>query len=204
MGAEEDPQPLGRTLSFASCTANVTNCGATIAPSTKTKTQDEVGGNHEQRRMLNKHTSAPTLATTGSVDAASSGAASPLKAGGRYANFQIKERAGRKNAFPFGTGEFPFRPTRQGGSINIPTTVFRNKTCVPMGMAGVIKMDHDRTFTHLDPYCRDRFGAKNFYLSDHAAGAAGANSVLEQISDRPRDDLDRLIAIDCRNARYLQ
>eukprot|EP00392_Amoebophrya_sp_AT5.2_P000664 g665.t1 len=127
--------------------------------------------------MLNKHTSAPTLATTGSVDAASSGAASPLKAGGRYANFQIKERAGRKNA---------------------------NKTCVPMGMAGVIKMDHDRTFTHLDPYCRDRFGAKNFYLSDHAAGAAGANSVLEQISDRPRDDLDRLIAIDCRNARYLQ
>ncbi|CAD7927841.1 unnamed protein product [Amoebophrya sp. A120] len=219
MGADEDLQPLGRTLSFASKTASLSICGGNVTA--VQTTGGATSSDHTAARGLSKNASAPTL-PLGTTDyalgseQARSGRSSPfsnlsgsrtLKLGGRYTSSVktlVANPLGRKKAFPFGTGDMPFISTRKGGSINIPTTVFRNKTRVPMGMAGVVEQELDRAFTHLDPYCRDRFGDKNFYLSDHAMSAAGANAVFEQISERPRDDLDRLIAIDCRNARYLQ
>ncbi|CAD7946955.1 unnamed protein product [Amoebophrya sp. A25] len=207
-----------RTLAFSSRIVDLSRCGSTVVeklPSTSSPSSAAQNNGADGRTGSKKNEpaspsslapSSPTRYLTRANYSAPNlqkhlGTHHPL---GNLLMRQRKEPKYPHQAFPFGFGEMPFRSKRKGGSINIPTTVFRNKTKVPMGLAGMTEMARDAAHTHLDPYCSDRYGKKNFHLSEHAMKAAGANSVLEQIAERPLDDLDRLVLIDCKNARYMQ
>jgi len=112
-------------------------------------------------------------------------------------------------AFPFGTSEFPYKSKRPGGGgVSATTKIFSLKTKTPMGQAGIREMVYDCRFTHKGTYAVDRFGQVNFYNPEVKAdakegdGSGLMGSVFDQIDIPKTDCLDRLVAIDCKNARY--
>ncbi len=59
MGADEELQPLGRTLSFASKTASLSICGGSVTA--VQTTGGATSSDHTAARGLSKNASAPTL-----------------------------------------------------------------------------------------------------------------------------------------------